>query len=204
MHASCVCHFQLLNIILASCLLFLTAGKSSADDTATHKPVLLMLFVDDSELSETETSLYEELKLYIQTHQVAVEYGFRFTGTTIPQQIEGIRQLEKAQNCDAVIWITPKDSQTVTLQMAVLAKGQFTIRSVDADVDPTQSGELTIAVRELLADIQIPMTPTPVPRQPPKEDGEIKTAGIVPLPPQSKNHPAPKPTRIVLSLDGGI
>lgn len=175
-------------ILLSVCFTLLPC-VGIANGHSNQKPVLLMLFLEASDYSEIEISLQKELALSIESHRITIENNFQFTKTTIPERIDEIRKLEKAQNCEAAIWITPIRDHVVSLQMAVLAPGQFTIRSVEANVENNEIGELTIAVREMLADIRISVETQPA-IQPPREKNQRKAVTGVPLQPPAAQSPA--------------
>jgi hypothetical protein len=175
--------------ILLSVCFTLLPFVGIANGHSNQKPVLLILFLEASDYSEIEISLQKKLALSIESHRITIENDFQFTKTTVPERINEIRKLDQAQNCEAAIWITPIRDHVVSLQMAVLAPGQFTIRSVEANVENNEIGELTIAVREMLADIRISVETQPA-IQPPQEKNQRKTVTGVPLQPPAAQSPA--------------
>jgi hypothetical protein len=195
--------------ILLSVCFTLLPFVGIANGHSNQKPVLLMLFLEASDYSEIEISLQKKLALSIESHRISIENDFQFAETTVPERINEIRKLDKAQNCEAAIWITPIRDQVVSLQMAVLAPGQFTIRSVEATVENNDIGELTIAVREMLADIRISVKTQPA-IQPPQKKNQRRAVTGVPLQPPAAQSPASQSPvtspafNYFLSVDTGV
>ncbi|MBN2340991.1 MAG: hypothetical protein JXX29_13435 [Deltaproteobacteria bacterium] len=115
-----------------------------------------MLHLDASEIQKLEQALQTELALELDTHQLIVEPSFQFSAASLSKRIHELRQVAAKRNSDAVIWLERSGAHTVTLQLVVVAPGQSTVRSVEADVTDDEIGELVIAARELLHDIYIP------------------------------------------------
>ncbi|MBN2528410.1 MAG: hypothetical protein JXR76_18625 [Deltaproteobacteria bacterium] len=176
------------------------AHPSDAQDDAAEKPTILMLFMASSEISSIESALRNELELNIDTHRLKIEPDFIFQTETITEKIGEIRKLESATDCDAVVWVEKSGEHAVTLQMVVLAPGQFTIQSVEANVARDGIGELMIAARELLNDIQIPVHSPKVESQKPQQNTPNDTTPPgQPVPSAQRAHTA----KAFFSIDGG-
>jgi hypothetical protein len=192
------------SIILISLYFILFSLSGAAGEGDKQKPVLLMISMDASIYTNMEIKLQRELALSIDSHTLVVENDFQFTKTTIAERIDEIRKLENAKNCDVAIWITPMDENIASLQMAVLAPGQFTIRSVEVNMENSGIGELSIAIRELLRDIRIPLDTMPGTQPSRKSSRREAKSGAPPQTSPGQSPSTSNKSRYFLSVDMGV
>lgn len=142
-------------ILTATVYLFAVSPRAEAATKGEHKPILLMLEMENEEIQSLQTRFQKELALELVTHTLLVKPAFQFSSDNMSLRIEEIRKIASTDNAEAVIWLEKTKVDTISLQLVAPAPGQSMMRSMEAKQGRDTAGELVIAARALLKDIHI-------------------------------------------------
>lgn len=171
--------------------LFFAVSPRAASAEVERKPVVLMLLLEQEEIKPLQERFKDELALELETHTLSVKPAFHFSSDNLSARIEEIRKIASVDKAEAVIWLEKINTDTVSLQLVVVAPGQSTVRSVEARMGADMEGALAIATRDLLHDIRIHLKePENRPEVPPQTPSE----------PDADRPAAPKPGMFNLSV----
>ncbi len=146
-------------------LLFLVAPALCGDNTVSSKPIVLMLIVESEALAPLQETLKNELAIELVTHTILTKPMRRFSSDGLSATIENIRQVAVTSGAEVVIWLERTDGNRVTLNLLAASPDRSMLRSVGAALSEDTGGELAIAARKLLEEIQIDLKETRIDRK---------------------------------------
>ncbi len=139
-----------------------TLGAVNGSVAQPSKPVVLMLLLDGGGLEALQQSVRDELSLLLDRHRLSTIPNFRFSSETFSERIEEIRRLATANGAEVVIWLERAGNNAISLRIVATAPGRSMVRSVESG---DTEGELVLAARDALEEIQVPLrTADPPPK----------------------------------------
>lgn len=134
---------------------FVALSPVGAKGAEASRPVVLMLLIESEALGPLQEAVKSELAMELTTHTLLTRSLHRFTSESLSAKIEEIRQIARANQAEVVIWLEKTKEDAVSLQLVAAAPGRSMLRSVSAQLSGDTAGELSIAARQLLEEVQI-------------------------------------------------